>query len=85
VRLKSQRRRQQAEFAGNEIVLPTDGEALDAVHKKLHSRNSTTRLFLRQLTLVREVFAENEIASPTDGRHIRTSNRASRGDNHEIA
>ena len=28
-----------------EIVSPTDGEALDAVHKKLHSRNSTTRLF----------------------------------------
>jgi hypothetical protein len=27
-------------FAENEIVSPTDGEALDAVHKKLHSRNS---------------------------------------------
>ena len=32
-------------FTGNEVVSPTDGEALDAVHKKLHSRNSTTRLF----------------------------------------
>ena len=54
-------------FADSESSVPTDGEALDAVHKKLHSRNSATHLFLRQLTLVREVLAENEIVSPTDG------------------
>ena len=45
----------------SEIVWFTGGEALDAVHKQLHSRNSATHLLLRQLTMVCELFAESEI------------------------
>jgi hypothetical protein len=54
-------------FAESEIVSSQMGKHWTPFtkSKKLHSRNSATRLlFLRQLTMVREVFAESEIDPP---------------------